>query len=72
MKSVASSGWESGERPGGAWVLGIDVGGTGSRAALEPVGATVRRAGPALRADSTAGASAWARRGSSVAATVAP
>ena len=39
MKSVASGGWESGERPPGRWVLGIDVGGTGSRAALEPLDA---------------------------------
>ena len=37
MKSVASGGWETGERDGGRWVLGIDVGGTGSRAAFEPL-----------------------------------
>jgi N-acetylglucosamine kinase-like BadF-type ATPase len=37
VKSVASGGWETGERDGGRWVLGIDVGGTGSRAAFEPL-----------------------------------
>ena len=41
MKSVASGGWESGESGAGHWVLGLDVGGTGSRAALEPVEASV-------------------------------
>jgi N-acetylglucosamine kinase-like BadF-type ATPase len=41
VKSVASGGWESGESGAGHWVLGIDVGGTGSRAALEPVEASV-------------------------------
>ena len=40
MKSVASGGWETGERDAGRWVLGIDVGGTGSRAALEPLEAS--------------------------------
>ena len=39
MKSVASGGWESGESGAARWVLGIDVGGTGSRAALEPLAA---------------------------------
>lgn len=47
MKSVASAGWESDERPGGPWVLGIDVGGTGSRAVLAPSGATVESSGEA-------------------------
>lgn len=39
MKSVPSGGWESGETGTARWVLGIDVGGTGSRAILEPLGA---------------------------------
>ena len=40
MKSVASGGWESGESGPARWALGIDVGGTGSRAALEPLRTT--------------------------------
>jgi N-acetylglucosamine kinase-like BadF-type ATPase len=51
VKSVASGGWETGERPRDAWVLGIDVGGTGSRAVLTPAGTIVDRsdAAPARR-----------------------
>jgi N-acetylglucosamine kinase-like BadF-type ATPase len=40
VKSVASGGWESGESGPARWALGIDVGGTGSRAALEPLRTT--------------------------------
>lgn len=47
MKSVASGGWESGETGSSRWVLGIDVGGTGSRAALEPLGAPEPSSPPA-------------------------
>ena len=49
MKSVASGGWETGERDGGGWVLGIDVGGTGSRAAFEPLDAPVGTPASATR-----------------------
>jgi N-acetylglucosamine kinase-like BadF-type ATPase len=47
VKSVASSGWETGERLRDAWLIGIDVGGTGSRVALEPLGASVDGPAPA-------------------------
>ncbi|MFE6254612.1 BadF/BadG/BcrA/BcrD ATPase family protein [Agromyces sp. NPDC057865] len=49
MKSVASGGWESGESDAARWVLGIDVGGTGSRAALEPFSPALAAAGDERR-----------------------
>ena len=66
MKSVASAGWESGERPGGAWVLSIDVGGTGSRAVLAPSDATVDGGLPASARRLEGGRIAVGEGGSSV------
>jgi N-acetylglucosamine kinase-like BadF-type ATPase len=49
VKSVASGGWEGGASGAGLWVLGIDVGGTGSRAALEPLAPTATGLGASRR-----------------------